>query len=247
MIDYLIDFSWLMNHDPGDSLRVMHGMGWLKTHLPEVHVLYGVPQRAEHHPEVDVGIHIELCLTMAAQMNLSQRARFAVLVHDLGKGLTPEAEWPRHPNHETRGQTPVQKVCTRFHVPDDWKELAMLVCLRHLVCHKIFESQPRTVLDLLEAVGDMLPEFAAACEADARGRLGFAERAYPQAKFLLQVRDLLEPWPALGFNAPTKDVRIAQNHRHHKRLTLVGQLQEHYRSEDPKYLGKEVERTSSHA
>ncbi|MGD8175722.1 multifunctional CCA addition/repair protein [Marinimicrobium sp. ARAG 43.8] len=169
-----------------DSLRAC---GALARLLPEVDTLFGVPQRAEHHPEVDTGLHTLLSLEQAARLTPSTEARFAVLLHDLGKGATPEAEWPRHIGHEQRGLALVDTVCRRLAVPKDYARLARHVAEYHTHCHRARELKPSTLLRLFKALDafrkpDAFEAFLLSCEADARGRTGFEERDYPQADYL---------------------------------------------------------------
>lgn len=164
----------------------------LKVLFPEINALFGIPQRPEYHPEIDCGIHTLMSLQQACKANYSLDVRFAVLVHDLGKALTPKAELPRHIQHEERGIVPVTEVCDRLKVPTQTKQLALAVCKEHLKCHQAFTLKAGTLWRLLQRL-DVLrrPErveaFLQACECDAKGRLGMQDRDYPQAKFLLKI------------------------------------------------------------
>ena len=154
--------------------------------LPEVDALYGVPQRAEYHPEVDTGVHIELVCDMAARLAPGDDViGFAALVHDLGKALTPEAELPRHLMHEQRGIGPLRALCDRLKVPNEHRQLAEAACREHLNVHRLFELKDATVLKLLERCDafrkpSRVAQLATVCEADKRGRAGLADEAYPQ-------------------------------------------------------------------
>ena len=159
---------------------------WQKL-LPEVEALFGVPQPAAHHPEIDTGVHILMALQQAAALSADTDVRFAVLLHDLGKGTTPQAEWPRHLRHEQRGVQLVEQVCQRLRAPRRHSELARAVCLYHTLCHRALELRGKTLLKLLTATDalrrpDRFEAFLLACEADARGRLGLEQRDYPQAQ-----------------------------------------------------------------
>jgi tRNA nucleotidyltransferase (CCA-adding enzyme) len=174
---------------PGDALREMHASGSLASVLPEVYRLFGVPQKAEHHPEVDTGVHVAMCLDMAQRLGASHAVKFSVLLHDLGKGLTPESEWPAHVDHEIRGLDPVRAVCGRLDVPAYWRTLALLVCEFHLHAHRAFEMRSKSLLKLLSSSGleadlTLLDDFLTACEADKRGRLGKTEASYLQGDFI---------------------------------------------------------------
>ncbi len=181
----------LVEARPSAFLQTLRACGALVRILPEVEALYGVPQRPEYHPEVDTGIHTEMVIDQCPLLAPGDDAvAYAALVHDLGKGLTPPAEWPRHVAHEARGIGPVRAVSARIKVPREHRDLALIVCEHHLVMHRLLEVRPGTLLSLLERLdGFRKPErvarFALACEADARGRLGLEERAYPQRAHLL--------------------------------------------------------------
>ncbi|RZG87897.1 multifunctional CCA addition/repair protein [Acinetobacter venetianus] len=168
----------------------------LKILFPEIDALFGVPQRPEYHPEIDCGIHTLMALKEACKANYALEVRFAVLVHDLGKALTPIEELPRHIMHEERGLKPVTDVCDRLKVPTLLKNLALIVCKEHLKCHQAKNLKPGTLWRLLQRL-DVLrkPEkveaFVQACECDARGRLGLETRPYPQAKYILNAMEIV--------------------------------------------------------
>ncbi|MGP1664637.1 MAG: multifunctional CCA addition/repair protein, partial [Rhodanobacter sp.] len=177
----------LSEAQPSAFVRVLRECGALAVLLPEVDALYGVPQRAEFHPEIDTGVHLEMVLDAAAQLApRDDVVGFCALTHDLGKALTPADEWPRHINHEHRGVAPLRVLAARLKIPTEHATLAELVCREHLNCHRAFELKPATVLKLLAALDALrrparLDVFLAACTADARGRLGHIGDAYPQA------------------------------------------------------------------
>jgi tRNA nucleotidyltransferase (CCA-adding enzyme) len=142
---------------------------------------------------VDTGEHVLLCLRMGAALGLSDAARFAVLVHDLGKALTPRERWPSHVGHERAGAAAVRALCERLKVPARFRELAVAVCLHHTHCHRAMEMRPPALVSLLEALDalrneERFEELLSACEADARGRTGLEHRAYPQADRLRRAR-----------------------------------------------------------
>ena len=165
--------------------------GALKVLFPELDALFGIPQRPEYHPEIDCGVHTMMSLQQACRANYSLDVRFAVLLHDLGKALTPADELPRHIMHEERGIRPVTEVCDRLRVPTNTKQLALAVCKEHLKCHQALSLKPGTLWRLLQRL-DVLrrPErveaFVQACECDSRGRLGLEDRDYPQASYILE-------------------------------------------------------------
>jgi len=163
--------------------------GALAKILPEVDKLFGVPQPAQHHPEIDTGRHTLLALDAAHRLTDDPRVIFAVLVHDLGKALTPRAEWPSHRGHEKRGLPAVEAVCARLHAPAKYRKLALAVCEFHLHHHRLRELKPATALKLLEQLDAFRqPEnarlFALCCTADLRGREGLHDIDCPQAELL---------------------------------------------------------------
>jgi tRNA nucleotidyltransferase (CCA-adding enzyme) len=171
---------------PSRFFDVLRDCGALARLFPELDRLYGVPQPEKHHPEIDTGVHTMMVLDAAAKLTPDTRVRFAALVHDLGKGTTPRSEWPRHIAHEERGVKMIQALVQRFRVPNDYRDLAVLVARHHGVGHRAQELRPETFLKTLEALDafrrpERLEQFVLACEADARGRTGYAERDYPQA------------------------------------------------------------------
>ncbi|TCV96134.1 tRNA nucleotidyltransferase (CCA-adding enzyme) [Luteibacter rhizovicinus] len=180
---------------PSAFLKVLRESGALRVLFPEVDALYGVPQRAEYHPEIDCGIHIELVLDMAARIAPGDAlVGYCALTHDLGKALTPEEILPRHVMHEQRGIEPVREMSLRLKVPTEFAVLAEAVCRYHLNAHMAFELKPATILKMLDSLGalrrpERLEVFLRACEADKRGRLGSADASYPQAAFLRAARE----------------------------------------------------------
>ena len=186
----------LMEDHADEYFEVLRECGALKVLFPEIDALYGIPQRPEYHPEIDCGIHTMMSLQQACRANYSLDVRFAVLVHDLGKALTPTDELPRHIMHEERGIKPVTEVCDRMRVPTNTKQLAISVCKEHLKCHQALSLKPGTLWRLLQRM-DVLrrPErveaFVQACECDSRGRLGLEDRPYPQAQYVLDAMQVV--------------------------------------------------------
>ncbi|MFT4248176.1 MAG: multifunctional CCA addition/repair protein [Pseudomonas sp.] len=175
---------------PSAFLRTLHEAGALGAVLPEVAALYGVPQRAEFHPEIDTGRHQELVSDIAATLAPGDALiGYAALAHDLGKALTPPEQWPRHVMHEQRGLAPVQALSERLKVPADYRELALIACREHLNVHRLDELRDRTVHELLQRCDgfrrpERIAQLAKVCEADKRGRLGREDAAYPQGQQL---------------------------------------------------------------
>ena len=176
--------------------QILKDCGALEVLFPEINALFGVPQRPEYHPEIDCGIHTLMALKQACLANYALEVRFAVLVHDLGKALTPVDELPRHIMHEERGIPPVTQICDRLKVPTALKNLALIVCKEHLKCHQVKNLKPGTLWRLLQRL-DVLrrPEkveaFVQACECDAKGRLGLEQRPYPQAQYMLDAMQIV--------------------------------------------------------
>lgn len=178
---------------PDLFFRVLRSCGALVALLPEVEALFGVPQPAAHHPEIDTGEHVLLTLVAAAQADAPETVRFALLVHDLGKGTTPPAAWPHHVDHETRGVALIETLCARLRVPRAHRELACLVARLHTRVHRALELKPATIVRLLETAdawrrSARFEELLLACTLDARGRQGRAQAPYPQAA---RLRDAL--------------------------------------------------------
>ena len=175
----------LMQAQPERMFAVLRACGALAVLLPELDRLWGVPQRADYHPEVDTGLHTMLVLGQAVQQQAPLAVRWACLVHDLGKGTTPADVLPRHIGHEQRGAKLVRQVGERWRVPKECTELAELVAAEHGNIHRSLDLSPAAVLRLLQRCDALRkPERFAqalwACECDARGRWGFEAAAYPQ-------------------------------------------------------------------
>lgn len=169
---------------PSRMFELLRECGALKVLLPEVDRLWGVPQPAAHHPEVDTGVHLMMVLDMAAKLKAPLPVRFACLVHDLGKGTTPEEILPRHHGHEQRSARLLRQVCDRWRVPVEIRELADVVAREHGNIHRSGELNAGAVLRLLERCDairkpDRFEQVLLACECDARGRLGLEDRPYP--------------------------------------------------------------------
>jgi tRNA nucleotidyltransferase (CCA-adding enzyme) len=177
----------LMEPKPSRMFELLRECGALRRIIPELDRLWGVPQRADYHPEVDTGIHVMMVVDMAAVMRLSLPARFAALTHDLGKGLTPADVLPRHIGHEKGSVELLTPLCERLRVPADCRDVALLVARYHGDIHKIDELRPTTVVTLLERCDvfrrpERFTDVVSACEADYRGRLGHGQRDYPQSQ-----------------------------------------------------------------
>ncbi|MDP1733418.1 MAG: multifunctional CCA addition/repair protein [Sulfuritalea sp.] len=176
----------LMEAMPSRMFDVLRECGALACLLPELDALWGVPQRADYHPEVDTGVHVMMVIDMSARLAAALPARFAALTHDLGKGRTPVDILPRHHGHEARSVTMVEAICERLRVPTDCRDVARLAARFHGDMHRVAELRPETRLSVLERCDalrrpDRFEMILLACEADYRGRLGWEERDYTQA------------------------------------------------------------------
>ncbi len=176
----------LATQRPDVYVETLRACGALARIFPEVDALFGIPQPEQWHPEIDTGVHTLMALRMAAQLSRSETVRFAVLVHDLGKGTTPKELLPRHHGHEQRSEDLLERLCERLPVPNRFRDLARLVARHHGTVHKAEELKPQTILRLITAADGLrqperFDEMLLACEADARGRKGLESRTYPQS------------------------------------------------------------------
>jgi len=179
----------LMERKPSRMFAALRECGALARVMPEVDALFGVPQRADYHPEVDTGVHVMMVVDYAATRGYALTVRFAALTHDLGKATTPDDILPRHVGHETRSVDLVKPMCERLRVPNECRDLAVLVAREHGNIHRVMEMGAAALVRLLERCDALrkparFAEALQACESDARGRLGFERRDYPQAERL---------------------------------------------------------------
>ncbi len=186
----------LMEDKPSRMFQVLRQSGALQVLLPELERLWGVPQRADYHPEIDTGVHVMMVLDMAAQLGAPLAVRFACLVHDLGKGTTPQEVLPRHLGHEMRSVDLLLPVCSRLRVPTECKELAVVVAKEHGNIHRSDGLDAKAILRLLERCDAIRKpqrfiDVLQACECDARGRLGLQDEVYPPAKNLQRALDIV--------------------------------------------------------
>lgn len=180
----------LMEDRPSRMFEVLRACGALERLLPEVDRLWGVPQRAEYHPEVDTGVHLMMVLDMSARVRAGLPVRFACLAHDLGKGTTPASVLPRHIGHEERSARLLKEVARRLRVPAECSELADVVAREHGNIHRSGEFGAAAIVRLLERCDafrkpQRFADILLACECDARGRLGLEDTPYPQRDRLL--------------------------------------------------------------
>lgn len=179
---------------PQEFFNALREVGALEVLFPEVEALFGVPQTAKYHPEIDSGVHTLMALEASVAITDDLPTRFAILCHDYGKAITPKNEWPSHKLHEIRGVPLVAEFCDRLKVPKEYRDIALKVTEYHLMMHQAFVLRPKTILKLLKKLDALrkpqnLVRFVDACMADARGRLHFMDREYPQREYLLAMRE----------------------------------------------------------
>lgn len=185
----------LMAPRPSVYFETLRACGALARLFPELDALFGVPQRADYHPEIDTGVHTLMCIDAAARLGYTLEVRVAALCHDYGKALTPAGALPSHPGHDARGVALVERFCERLRLPKRCREVALIHTREHLLIHTARQLRPKTLLELLERMRAFKDEtvFAQLCEAcvcDARGRLGFEDCEYSQVDYLRQAAGL---------------------------------------------------------
>ena len=161
----------------------------------EIDALFGIPQHEKYHPEIDTGTHTIMALNQSTRLSSDPTIRFAVLVHDLGKATTPKEQLPNHDGHEERGVSIINSFCERYKVPNKYHDLAVCVSEFHLDCHRIQEMGAEEVLEKLEKLDafrrtERFKQFLIACESDSRGRAGYEDKEFPQAKYFLDALEI---------------------------------------------------------
>src|SRR3984893_3500340 len=214
-----------------EFLRVLRACGALRPIYPEIDALFGVPQPAQWHPEIDTGLHTLMVLDQAALLSPDPKVRFAALVHDLGKGTTPREEWPSHRGHEERSVALIGALADRLRLPGEYRDLSIIVARYHGIVHRAFELRAKTILEFMErADAFRRPERFAlallACEADSRGRAGLERAPYPQRAYLQAARDAaaaIKPSPE--DIAAQAGAKIAER-LHQRRAQAIAELRE---------------------
>ncbi len=219
----------LMEDKPSRMFYTLRESGALARILPEVDGLFGVPQRADFHPEVDTGVHTMMVIDYAAACGYSLPVRFAALTHDLGKATTPPAVWPRHTGHEGRSVDLVHGLCERIRVPNDCRELGLLSARYHGDVHRALELAPTTMLKILEAVDAFrrrprFEQLLAACESDFRGRAGYRDAPYPQAERMRQALTAAQGVDAGALARQGGSPEAIRIRVHDARLTAIKQV-----------------------
>lgn len=224
----------LVEHTPSAFLRALRDGAALARIMPEVDALYGVPQRADFHPEIDTGVHVEMVMDMAARLSPGDALiGWCALTHDLGKALTPVAALPKHVGHEHAGIAPLRALAARLKVPAEYVALGESVCRLHLLAHTAFELRPKTVLELFESLDAFrqprrLPQFLIACAADKRGRLGMGEDDYPQARYLTELfHAALEPKAQPLLDAGLRGPELGAALREARRKAIAAAIRAH--------------------
>ena len=180
---------------PTRFILALRSCNALKILFPEIDALFGIPQDKKYHPEIDVGRHTLMALNQSVQLSSDPIVRFSVLVHDLGKATTPKEQLPNHDGHETRGVNIIDSFCERYKIPNKYHDLAACVSEFHIDCHQIQEMEPKEILERLEKLDafrrpERFKQFLTACESDSRGRAGFEEKEFPQAKYFLNALEI---------------------------------------------------------
>jgi len=215
----------------GEFFGLLRACGALRPIYPEIDALFGVPQPPEWHPEIDTGVHTLMVLDQAALLSSEPQVRFAALVHDLGKGATPCAEWPSHRGHEERSVSLVEAMAERLRLPGDYRDLAIIVARYHGIVHRAFELRPKTILEFMERADafrrpERFAQALLACEADARGRTGLENRPYPQRPYLHSARDA-----AAAVKPSAEDIAVHTGAKiaellHQRRVHAVAEVRE---------------------
>ncbi len=219
----------LEEKQPSHFFLALRACGALARLYPEIDALFGVPQPEKHHPEIDAGVHTMMVLTQAARLSSDAKVRFAALLHDLGKGTTPPAQWPRHIGHEKRSADLAKQLCERIKAPKEYRELAQLCAQYHTHSHRALALKSSTIADTLQAIDafrrpQRFEDFLLCCMADSRGRTGFEDIAYPQADFLRQCQQAAIAIDARALaQAGFKGARLGQELRR-QRISAIANI-----------------------
>ncbi len=220
----------LKTDSPQIFFQVLRDCGALARVLPEIDDLFGVPQTAKYHPEIDTGIHTLMVIEQAAKLTDDTLVRFSALVHDLGKAITPADILPSHRGHERGGIPVIKGLCERLRVPRKFQSLALAVCEYHLHMHKMFELRPQTILTMLEKTRSLMDDqraqqIALSCIADARGRTGFENRDYTQAALFLECQQAAKSVNGGEIAEGLSDGKKIQAAIHQARLEQIKKVQ----------------------
>lgn len=226
----------LLDDQPQVYIQTLRDCNALATVFPELDALWGVPNPAQWHPEIDTGVHTLMVVTQACKLSKQLPVRFAALVHDLGKAQTPSEKWPSHKGHEALGVKIITQLCERLKIPNDCKELAVIMSQYHSHVHRLLEYSSDALLAMLNGCDvwrkpERFEQFLLCCEADARGRKGFEDSPYPQRAVVrtfaqqsatVDVQAIIKA----GHKGPEIKRALAQ-----QRLTIIQNIIEQYRAE----------------
>jgi tRNA nucleotidyltransferase (CCA-adding enzyme) len=218
----------LDENDPSVFFTSLRDCGALLRLFPEIDALFGVPQNAKYHPEIDTGVHLMMALQASAELDHDNEIRFAVLMHDLGKATTPANILPSHHGHEERGVKPVKAFCKRWRVPRAHTELALITTEFHLLAHRAMELKASTLLKLFTRADSLrkparFEKMLQACRADIRGRIGCEDDNYPQAEFLAALSDKLRVMDISEIQQKGLSGKAMGRAIHKARLSLIEQ------------------------
>jgi tRNA nucleotidyltransferase (CCA-adding enzyme) len=221
----------LHERQASEFFKVLRDCGALERIYPEIDALFGVPQPAQWHPEIDTGIHTLMVLDQAALLSSECKVRFAALVHDLGKGTTPPEQWPSHRGHEERSVSLIDALADRLRLPTEYRDLSIIVARYHGIVHRAFELRAKTILEFIErADGFRRPErftlALLACEADARGRTGLEQMPYPQREYLQAARDAAAAVKPSAEDIAAQDGAKIALRLHERRVHAIAELRE---------------------
>ena len=220
----------LLTDRPQRFFEVLRDCGALSRVLPEIDDLFGIPQTAKYHPEIDTGIHTMMVIEQATKLTVDPQVRFAALVHDLGKAVTPKEILPSHTGHEKGGLAIIDALCERLRVPKKYRSLALVVAEYHLHMHKMFELKASTVFNMLHKTRALMDDerakqVALCCIADARGRTGFENRAYEQADLFLEFQQAAKAVDAGAIAAEFDDPQRIQEAIRAARIIAIKKVQ----------------------
>lgn len=214
--------------NPECYIQTLRDCGALKVLFPELDRLFGVPQPAQHHPEIDTGIHTLMVLRRAAELSPAPEVRFAALVHDLGKGLTPADILPHHYGHEDTSRELVTALCGRYRIPNHFRQLAELTAGWHTHIHRAAAQKPQTLLKVLDACDafrkpERFQQLLIACMADSQGRTGFEQRPYPQAALFAELLTRCQQIDVKSIIAAGFQGEAIRTQLHEQRITAIKQ------------------------
>ncbi len=230
-------YKALLTRNPEIFIEVLRDCGALKSVLPEVDALYGVPGPKRWHPEIDSGVHTCLTLARVSCESEDPMVRFAMLCHDLGKGLTPVSVWPHHPLHHELGVKPLRTLCRRIKVPVHYERFAYKVVRYHSAMHHVYRGGAEGIVSLLDSLdawrqGELIKPWVLCCKCDFLGRLGFSNRPFPRADYFLGAFALCRSVKAESFVEQGARGKEIGQMMHQKRVELVSEyLKELPRSE----------------